>query len=72
MKLIEFDKEMYDFKYIEREIEYFEKQGCTILIDSEFCVYAIENEKAHWIGYANPNDRKWFDTQFNDVRRGLR
>lgn len=74
MKNIKFDKSMYELKHIKREVEYFENLGYRLVIDHEFCVYAMEGRKKHWLGYARPISLKWFDAQFdcdqggNDVR----
>ena len=51
-------------KCIEQTIEYCNKYGGFVEIDSDFCVFAIYDGTEHWIGYATPVDMDWFEQQF--------
>lgn len=65
MKRIRFEQKMYEKdKYIEQTIEYCNKYGGFVEIDSDFCVFAIYDGTEHWIGYATPVDMDWFEQQF--------
>lgn len=65
MRRITFDESKYEKdEYIKKAMELCRIYGGTLMIDIDFCVYAIYDDSEHWIGYANPYDMEWFDAQF--------